>query len=231
MEGASPHKWSISDEASYKQGQSLSLISPRASFNTRLMVANGIVISTICYHIQIWGGSEDYLIQPLQVLMNKAARIVTGCKNLTSTKILLIKCNWLSNKQLIFFQTVTMMLTKSSFYMNKKFIMNYPYDTRQATGGCIRYGEDFHSRRSLFYDSFRYRTAKDYNSIPVQIRNCRSMATFKSKLGKWVVSNIPVDWADTCTYLLIHSISIQLVYLYSLQLRQKFSCKLYAWRK
>ena len=133
----------------------------------------------------------------MQVLMNKAARIVTGCKNLTSTKILLIKCNWLCNKQLIFFQTVTMthkmMLTKSPFYMNKKFNMNYPYDTRQATGGCIRYGEDFHSRRSFSHDSFRYRAAKDYDSIPVQLRNCRSMATFKSKLRKWIGSNIPVD--------------------------------------
>ena len=175
----------------------LSLISPRASFNTRLMVANGIVISKICYLIQLWGGSEDYLIQPLQILMNKAARIVTGCNNFTSTRRLLIKCNWLSIKQLIFFQTVTMthkmMLNKSPYYMHKKFNMNYPYDTRQATGGCIRYGEDFHSRRSLSHDSFRYRAAKDYNSIPVQIRNCRSMATFKSKLRKWVGCNIPVD--------------------------------------
>jgi hypothetical protein len=100
----------------------LSLISPRALFNTRLMVANGVVISKICFLIQLWGGSEDYLIQPLHVLMNKAARIVTSCNNFTSTKRLLIKCNWLSIKQLIFFQTVTMthkmMLTKSPYYMH-----------------------------------------------------------------------------------------------------------------
>ena len=33
----------------------LSLISPRATFATRLMVANGIVISKLCYLIQLWG--------------------------------------------------------------------------------------------------------------------------------------------------------------------------------
>ena len=176
---------------------SLSLISPRATFRTRLMVANGIVVSKICYLIQLWGGCEDYLLHPLQVLMNKAARIVTGCNRFTSTRRLLTKCNWLSIKQLILFQTVTMthkmMLSKSPYSMYKKFSMMFPYDTRQARGGCIRYTEEFHSKKSLSHDSFRYRAAKDYNLIPVQIRNCRSMATFKTKLKKWVVSNIPVD--------------------------------------
>ena len=55
----------------------LCLISSRATFSTRLMVANGIVISKLCYLIQLWGGCEDYLLQSLQVLQNRAARIVT----------------------------------------------------------------------------------------------------------------------------------------------------------
>ena len=168
-----------------------------ASFNTRLMVANGIVISKICYLIQLWGGSEDYLIQPLQILMNKAARIVTGCNNFTSTRRLLIKCNWLSIKQLIFFQTVTMthkmMLNKSPYYMHKKFNMNYPYDTRQATGGGLRFGQEYGATSELIHRSFHYRGTQGYNRIPVQIRKVKNIETFKNKLKQWVSTNIPWD--------------------------------------
>ena len=175
----------------------LSLISSRATFKTRLMVANGIVLSKICYLIQLWGGCEGYLIDALQILMNRAARVVTGCNKFTSTNRLLGKCNWLSIRQLIFFQTVTMthkmILNNSPFYMHRKFTITYPYNTRQAAGGSIRYSEEFNSKKSLNHNSFRYRAAKDYNSIPVEIRTSRSIITFKSKLKKWVVTNIPVD--------------------------------------
>ena len=50
----------------------LSLITSRADFNTKLMVANGLVISKLSYLIQLWGGCEGYLLKMLQVQMNRA---------------------------------------------------------------------------------------------------------------------------------------------------------------
>ena len=49
----------------------LAKISSVASFKTRKMVANGIVISKLVYLIQWWGGCSDYLITYLQVLQNR----------------------------------------------------------------------------------------------------------------------------------------------------------------
>jgi hypothetical protein len=43
-------------------------ISFAASFATRKMIANGIVISRIIYVIQIWGGTNEYLLKMLQIL-------------------------------------------------------------------------------------------------------------------------------------------------------------------
>ena len=40
-------------------------ISFAASFATRKMIANGIVISRIIYVIQIWGGTNEYLLKML----------------------------------------------------------------------------------------------------------------------------------------------------------------------
>ena len=86
----------------------LSLVSSRADFRTRLMVANGIVVSKMCYLIQLWGGCEGYLIHSLQILLNRAARAVTGLSCFTSTKRLMTMCSWLSVKQLVVYQTVDM---------------------------------------------------------------------------------------------------------------------------
>ena len=125
----------------------LVLISSRADFDTRLMVANGIIVSKLCYLIQLWGGCEGYLLNSLQVLMNKAARYVTGDRSFISTRKLLLKCNWLSVKQQVFYQTVVMThktkLTQSPHYLWEKTNTSYPYRTRQSTSGCIRMEDTF----------------------------------------------------------------------------------------
>ena len=175
----------------------LCLISPRATFQTRLMVANGIVISQLCYLIQLWGGCEGYLLNTLQVIMNRAARSVTGYTCFTSTRKLLTSCNWLSVRQLVFYQTVMMMhktvKTGLPKHMNHKMSSNFPYQTRQATRGSIRYGETFNTKNSLNQSSFAYRGLKDYNMIPASIRSCKTMKTFKTKLRKWVIQNVNIS--------------------------------------
>ena len=175
----------------------LCLISTRATFNTRLMVANGIVISRLCYLIQLWGGCEGYLLNSLQIIMNRAARSVTGYNCFTSTRRLLSTCNWLSVRQLVFYQTVIMthktMLTGTPKFMKQKFSTNYPYRTRQATTGSIRYGETFNTKSSLIQKSFAHRGLKDYNMIPSSIRASPTVSTFKTKLKKWVIANVNIS--------------------------------------
>ena len=117
----------------------LFLISPRATFKTKLMVANGIVISQLCYLIQLWGGSAGYLLNSLQIIKNRAARSMAGYNCFNSTRKLLARCNWLSVRQLVFYQTVIMMhrtmKTGLPKHMKQKMSSNFPYQTRQATNG------------------------------------------------------------------------------------------------
>jgi hypothetical protein len=53
------------------------------------MVANGIVVSKLIYLIQWWGGCSDYLINFLQILQNRAARLVTRLGWFTPVEVLL----------------------------------------------------------------------------------------------------------------------------------------------
>ena len=75
------------------------------------MVANGIFLSKLCYLIQLWGGADGYLLGRLQVLQNKAARAVTGKSWFTPTRRLLEECKWLSVRQLVFYQTVMIVMS------------------------------------------------------------------------------------------------------------------------
>ena len=175
----------------------LAMLSPRASLETRLMDANGIIMSKLCYLIQLWGGCENYLAKQLQVLQNRAARLVTGNGWFTPKKKLLKTCKWLSINQLIFYQSIVaahkIVTTNSPHHLATRMTTTHPRRTRQATTGCIRFGENFSANQSLVKTSFCYRATTQYNSIPASIRSIRSIATFKSKLKKWVEINVPID--------------------------------------
>ena len=153
----------------------LCLISSRVTFATRLMVANGVVISKLCYLIQLWGGAEAYLLKSLQVLQNRAARAVTGCNCFTSTRTLLKKCNWLSVQQLIFYQSVILahkiVTSGSPLYLAQKMSTYHPYRTRQGSTGSIRFAENLTYKSTRAQNRFCYQTTIQYNSIPIVTTN------------------------------------------------------------
>ena len=174
----------------------LSLISTRANFKTRLMIANGIVLSKLCYLIQLWGGCEDYLVRALQVVQTRAARIVCQRPWFTPTRTLLTSCNWLSVRQLIVYQTAIMTFkirkTGLPVYFDSVINAQFPYMTRQAASGGIRYSEDHVRRRALTHRGYRYRATVQYNQIPGEIRGSKTDQTFKKKLRVWIKANVPV---------------------------------------
>ena len=167
-------------------------VASRAPIKTRLMVANGIFMSKLVYLIQLWGYSDKYLLKAIQILQNKAARVVTGKTWWTPVRILLKDCKWLSINQLVFFHTAlqTHKIIRSGFpvYFSQNMSTVHPYRTRQATDGSIWRGEE-----DLTGTSFSSRGAQTYNSLPASIKNCRTVETFKYKLRKWVATNIPID--------------------------------------
>ena len=96
-------------------------------------------------------------------------------------------CRWLSIQQLIFYQSV---VTAHKIMTNPFIFMttDHPRRTGQAT-----FGETLLANHSAVQKSFCHRVTTQYNSIPASIRSSRSIATFKSKLRKWVEINIPID--------------------------------------
>ena len=131
----------------------MKIISSIANFKTRLMIANGIFCSKLIFQICLWGGSEEYLLNALQIVQNKAARFVTRRSKYTPIVELLNQCGWLSVKQLVFYHGVILIYKtiKTTYpkYLFNKLSMDFPYNTRLAQSESVRMGDQFKSKLSL----------------------------------------------------------------------------------
>ena len=75
----------------------LKKVAGNSTFKTRLMLANGVIMSKVLYLITVWGGAQQYLLKGLQVQQLTAARTVCGFSSkFWSKKKLLDKLGWLS---------------------------------------------------------------------------------------------------------------------------------------
>ena len=71
----------------------LKKLTHKADFQTKLMIANGIVMSKMSYGLTMWGNCQGYLRKALQVQQLKAARAVCGYRSYYwSTRRLLSTC-------------------------------------------------------------------------------------------------------------------------------------------
>ena len=106
------------------------------------MLANGLVILQIIYLIQLWGGCSDYLIKFIQVIQNRAARLVTKLDWYTPVQKLLDQCGWLSVKQLVEYHSLLLVYKVKAegkpVYLQQKLCRTFGYNTRLAAGNGIR---------------------------------------------------------------------------------------------
>ena len=162
------------------------------SFKTRLMVANGAVMSKLGYLITLWGGASESLLRAVQVQQLVAARLVVGygCWRWSRRK-LLARVGWLSVKQLVVYHTVLQVCKTLESGVPRALYLalsdKYPRNTRNAARGQIRNSEIFTSKAT-----FKYRAMQWYNSVPSEVR-AGSAPTVKKKLKKWISSSIPID--------------------------------------
>ena len=170
----------------------LCLIPKQASFKTRLMVANGIYLSKLTNLIQVWGGTQDFIVKALQVSQNKVCKIVTGLSWFTPTATLLRQCGWLSIRQLIVYHTILSVhrtvISREPKYAYDKLCTETAQNTRQV----VKFSDNFCCKSERGKLSYFYRGAMDYNQIPSDLKQMRNIQSFKMNLKRWIRSNIPV---------------------------------------
>ena len=151
-------------------------------------------MSPIIYLIQAWGGCSETLLDSIQVIQNRAARLVTKLDWYTTTSKLLSQCGWLSIRQLIFYHSLLMIfkikIDKKPVYFHQKLSKHFKYRTRLASTNGVKINVKI--TKELSYQNFLYRFSQHWNELPVDLRQTEDIKTFKKNLKNWVLSNVPV---------------------------------------
>ena len=174
----------------------LKKISRFSSFKTRKMIADGVVTSRLIYLIQLWGGCPDYLLNFLQTLQNRAARLVCNEGIYTPVKKLLSDCGWMSVRQLVAYHRVLLLFKIKQEgkprYFEGKFTSNSNplYRTRFQDDGGIRKERVYQHKESK--SSFVPSSIDIWNNLPVHLRKSENVKVFKTKLKSWVKTSVEI---------------------------------------
>ena len=153
-------------------------------YKTRKKIAEAMFISVLSYCLPLFGGSDKRTIESLQVMQNRAGRLVTLFPRWTSRMEIFTKLDWLSVKQLVFYYsaltTFRIRCSKEPEYLNS--IM-----ARDNQRGNIIIPN---THLSLAKQSYCYRGAEEWNGLPHNIRSIDTIAKFKLELRKWIKQNV-----------------------------------------
>jgi hypothetical protein len=177
----------------------LKLIKRTANFKQRLSIANGIFYSKIVFLISVWGGTEEYLLNALQVVMNKAARAVCKVGKGVSTGDLLAMVKWLSVRQAVAFYSLKearrVVTTGEPRYLYDKLVgRDTGHATRGLHGGLRAPAAP---RLSLARSAWRHRVLVDWQRLPLALVELpvggKKDKVFHSRLRAWVKINVALQ--------------------------------------
>ena len=172
----------------------LKLISRLCDFKGRKTIANGIFLSKISYMITLWGSCSKELLNSLQVIQNRAARLVTKSHQYIHTGDILKQIGWLSVHQLVEYHHILQIYkvkkNKSPESLLSMFDWEYKYQTRQATEMKVKPIGTPRLKNSQ--NSFRWRASNAFNNLPTIITQISQEKEFKSQVKKWIMKNVPL---------------------------------------
>ena len=166
------------------------------SFSQRLAIANGIFNSKMVFLISVWGGTEEYLLDSLQILSNKAMRMICNVGKSIKIEELQKRTGWMSVRQSVMFHSLMdarrVMSTQQPAYLYRKLC------------GALETGDRLHNTRNgaqqaaprlaLIEASWLHRAAAGYRRLPRDLvalpRGGGRDKAFKERLKKWVVMTV-----------------------------------------
>ena len=159
-------------------------------FHLRKQITEGMFTSVLAYCLPLFSGCDKFEIEALQVMQNRAARLVTHSQARTSRKVIFSLVGWMTVNQLMFYfsalSTFRIRQTQEPEYLNN--IMS-----RDNRAGNIIVPN---TNLTLAKNSYCYRASTQWNTLPEQIRTLRRISQFKAQLKKWILENVP-QFVDT----------------------------------
>ena len=159
---------------------------------------HGIFNSKVVFIIRVWGGTEQYLLDSIQIIINKAMRVI--CKVGKSTRIsdLQRMTGWMSIRQSVKYHSLMEARRILTSHQQPAYLYQKLYTALQGRqhNYQTRHGAQLAAPRlALVESSWLHRVVADYQGLPMDIvelpkRGARDQA-YKKKLKAWVAINTP----------------------------------------
>ena len=148
----------------------------------RLLYYNSLVLPLFDYGDIIWGDKNNStLMQSLQILQNKAAKIILDRPVHSSATDALQTLNWLNlSKRRLYHRCLYVFKCKNDLLTSHLRLVTlhdvHRYNTRNAQDFRLPAVKTNWGKQRLSYHAI-----KDWNSLSLDVRNSTTIATFKSK--------------------------------------------------
>ena len=154
-------------------------------FHLRKRITEGMFTSVLVYCLPLFSGCDKFETEALQVMQNKAARLVTHMGMRTSRQTIFTQVGWLTVNQLSFYHSA---LSTYRIRQNQEpeYLSNIMNRNNRANRIIIP-----NTDLTLAQQSYCFRGSAQWNSLPGYLRNTWKISTFKSQLKKWIQQNVP----------------------------------------
>ena len=159
-------------------------------FNLRKRITEGIFTSVLAYCLPVFGGCDKFEIEALQIMQNKAARLVTHSQLRTNRQELYSQVGWMTVNQMVFYFCAI-----STFRIRQSREPEYLSDIMNSDNRAGRIIIP-NTNLTLAKDSYCFRASAQWNTLPEHIRKNPRISQFKSQLKKWILQNV-TQFVDT----------------------------------
>ena len=154
-------------------------------YNLRKTITEGLFTSVLVYCLPLFGGCDKFEMQALQIMQNKAARLVTHSQLRTSRQEIYNQVGWMTVNQLVYYHSaLSTFRTRNS--QEPEYLNNIMSRNNRADKIIIP-----NTTLTLAKNSYCYRGSAQWNSLPDFIRNNKRISQFKTRLKKWIHENVP----------------------------------------
>ena len=160
----------------------------------RILFFNAYILPIFDYCCTIWGNCNDEGIQRITKLQKRAARFILDAPILTPSKELFVQLNWLSFQDRVSYNklilTYKILKNKTPEYLKALCIQSSDMNSRNLRSVTNNNLVMIRPNTNILKKSFTYSSAILWNKLPVNIKTCSSLITFKTKCFKHLFENV-----------------------------------------
>ena len=139
------------------------------------------------YCINVWGHCAHVYVSKLQVLQNRAARIILHADWNASSDALLKELHWMNVNDRLFYCTCVLMFKVMNgyapTYLNTFETRSLPYGLRNSSNISLP-----QPRTDMYKSCFSYYGVSCWNKLPENVKSSQNISSFKRKLKQTILS-------------------------------------------